>query len=57
MIDVSDTTPVLDYRCRTGDMYQCSNMKADANDTSMESETYECAVCGSRYKLYYEDMA
>jgi len=21
-----------------------------------DSETYECKQCGSRYKLYYEDM-
>ena len=45
-----------DYKCRNGDKYQCPNMKGDPKDTSMESEQYECAVCGCRYKLYYEDM-
>lgn len=49
-----------DYKCRTGrterDIDECPNMKADPDDTSMESERYECAVCGQTYKLYYEDM-
>lgn len=34
----------------------CPNMKPRANDTSMESESYECAVCGQTIKLYYDDM-
>lgn len=34
----------------------CPNMKM-RDDFDTEGETYECAVCGARYKLYYEDMA
>lgn len=49
------------YQCEKGldksDNHKCPNMKYDEEDTSMESERYECKTCGQRYKLYYEDMA
>lgn len=40
----SDGTPV-----------KCPNVK-ERDDLNMEAETYECAICGYRYKLYYDDM-
>lgn len=49
--------PLSEPSCVNGDKYQCPNMKSDPEDTSMETERYECAVCGDYYKLYYEDMA
>ena len=47
----------LTYVCEKGDKYKCPNMEYDPVAGGMESELYECKVCGSRYKLYYEDMA
>ena len=42
--------------CTDQNEHRCPNMKL-RDDTDMEAETYECNVCGRRYKLYYEDMA
>jgi len=51
-------TTMNTYKCELN--YQrvedCPNVKPDPDDTSMESERYECTVCGRSYKLYYEDM-
>lgn len=44
-------------KCQNGERNKCPNMKYDENAGGMEYELYECAVCGERYKLYYEDMA
>lgn len=34
----------------------CPNLKETSSYTDMDGETYECSVCGLRYRLYYEDM-
>lgn len=30
--------------------------KEVSSNYDMDGETYECTVCGDRYRLYYEDM-
>lgn len=36
--------------------YHCPNLKEVSRPTDMEGETYECELCGERYRLWYEDM-
>ena len=36
---------------------KCSNLKETSSSSDMDGETWECDVCGKRYRLYYEDMA
>ena len=43
--------------CKTErDSWQCPNMQAVENDTSMTHEHYACKVCGRREALDYEEM-
>lgn len=43
--------------CKTErDSWQCPNMQAVENDTSMTHEHYACNVCGRRVALDYEEM-
>lgn len=35
----------------------CRNLQETSSTTDMDGETYNCIVCGLRYRLYYEDMA
>jgi hypothetical protein len=35
---------------------ECPNMKSKAGDRHMSFEHYECAVCGKRDKLDYDEM-
>jgi len=35
---------------------ECPNMKMDPNDRSMDTERYECKVCGKTDYLDYEEM-
>ena len=34
----------------------CKNLKETSNYADMDGETYECDVCGLRFRLYYDDM-
>lgn len=36
---------------------KCPNLKDTSSPSDMNGETYDCAVCGQHYRLYYEDMA
>lgn len=36
---------------------KCPNLKDTSSNSDMDGETYDCAVCGEHYRLYYEDMA
>lgn len=35
----------------------CPHLKEVSSSADMDGETYDCAVCGRHYRLYYEDMA
>lgn len=35
----------------------CPHLKEVSSNSDMDGETYDCAVCGRHYRLYYEDMA
>lgn len=39
----------------SGTWSRCPNIRESHSD--MQGETYDCAVCGEHYRLYYEDMA
>lgn len=34
----------------------CPHVHETSSNSDMEGETYDCAVCGLHYRLYYEDM-
>lgn len=36
--------------------WQCPNMKYRADDNDMRGETYDCAVCGKRAYIDYDDI-
>lgn len=38
-----------------GEWTKCYNIKY-IESSCMDSELYECKVCGLRYRLYYDDM-
>lgn len=40
--------------CAVDHNNRCSNLHNTYE--GYDSETYACAVCGERYKLYYDDM-
>jgi hypothetical protein len=40
--------------CTVNKNSRCPNLKEVTS--SFDTERYECAVCGERYTLYYEDM-
>lgn len=53
-----------DYKCKHENdpgfrwhIHHCPNMKEDETWRSMDSERYECKVCGRTDKLYYEEMS
>lgn len=43
--------------CREKGVNACENLKEASGPTDFDGETYNCAVCGEHFRLYYEDMA
>lgn len=42
---------------RDGAWEACRHLKDTSSNSDMDGETYDCAVCGEHYRLYYEDMS
>ena len=42
---------------RDGGDWTCPNLQETSSKSDFEGETYACAICGERFRLYYEDMA
>lgn len=40
--------------CKDGT--SCPYIEETSASTDMDGETYNCSVCGLRFRLYYEDM-
>lgn len=40
--------------CRAGK--PCPYLRETSSNTDMEGETYNCARCGKRYRLHYDEM-
>ena len=45
-----------DYCKNKGLNERCRNLKEVSDKYDMDGETYDCAVCGEHYRLYYDEM-